>query len=56
MISGNMSHVRTLEAVISQVRIPFRPKNDPSRKLAEEIEVSDTVDIRTGYEPIPIFV
>jgi len=38
VISGNMSHVRTLEAVISQVRIPFRPKNDPSRKLAEEIE------------------
>jgi hypothetical protein len=51
-----MSHVRTLEAVISQVRIPFRPKNDPSRNLAEEIEVSDTKDIRTGYEPIPIVV
>jgi len=33
-----MSHVRTLEAVIHQVRIPFRPKHDPSRNLAEEIE------------------
>jgi len=34
----NMSHVRTLEVVISQVRIPFRPKHDPSKRLAEEIE------------------
>mmetsp|Transcript_45738 Transcript_45738/g.51577 ORF Transcript_45738/g.51577 Transcript_45738/m.51577 type:complete len:662 (-) Transcript_45738:158-2143(-) len=34
----NMSHFRTLEAVISQVRIPFRPKHDPSKRLAEEIE------------------
>jgi len=33
-----MSHIRTLEDVISQVRIPFRPKHDPSRNLAEEIE------------------
>lgn len=33
-----MSHVRTLEQVIRQVRIPFRPKHDPNRNLAEEIE------------------
>jgi len=33
-----MSHVRTLEAVIHQVRVPFRPKHNPSRNLAEEIE------------------
>lgn len=35
---NNMSHVCTLEAVIHQVRVPFRPKHDPSRNLAEEIE------------------
>lgn len=39
----NMSHVRTLEVVISQVRIPFRPKHDPSKRLAEEIEVSSSL-------------
>lgn len=33
-----MSHVRTLEIIISQVRIPFRPKHNPSQKLTEEIE------------------
>lgn len=33
-----MSHIRTLEIIISQVRIPFRPKHNPSQKLTEEIE------------------
>lgn len=33
-----MTHARTLETVVAQVNIPFRPKHDPSRNLAEEIE------------------
>ena len=36
-----MAQVRKLEGIIAQVRIPFRPKVDPSRNLAEEIEVSN---------------
>lgn len=33
-----MSHVRTVQSVIAQVGVPFRPKHDPTRNLAEEIE------------------
>eukprot|EP00531_Pseudo-nitzschia_arenysensis_P014562 CAMPEP_0116127452 /NCGR_PEP_ID=MMETSP0329-20121206/6847_1 /TAXON_ID=697910 /ORGANISM="Pseudo-nitzschia arenysensis, Strain B593" /LENGTH=628 /DNA_ID=CAMNT_0003621551 /DNA_START=141 /DNA_END=2027 /DNA_ORIENTATION=+ len=33
-----MAQVHKIQGIIAQVRIPFRPKNDPSRSLAEEIE------------------
>mmetsp|Transcript_922 Transcript_922/g.1952 ORF Transcript_922/g.1952 Transcript_922/m.1952 type:complete len:625 (-) Transcript_922:170-2044(-) len=33
-----MSHVRTIQTVVAQVGVPFCPKHDPSRSLAEEIE------------------
>ena len=41
-----MSHVRTIQTIIAQVGVPFRPKYDPSRNLAEEIEVRNTTNIR----------
>ena len=41
-----MSHVRTIQTTIAQVGIPFTPKHDPTRNLAEEIEVRNTIYAR----------
>ena len=42
-----MTHVHTLEVVISTIKIPFQPEDDPSRKLAEVIEVRRSVVQKT---------